>query len=323
MLRDPKAKLITCEMLSINRFAVSASGFPLPEEIIQIVKRFGGVYNFEQKEWVIQIVKYKPFMMELSAYCRMKLVDLDPITQMVFDVCEYAIPFSDESKKNLVGYDFKNDLVGRKISLRDLPPTLMHSLYNFQKVGVQFGVDHHGRCMIGDEMGVGKTIQAISIAYLFQKDWPVLIVTPSSLKFSWRDEILTWIEHIRPDQIQVFQKSTDDFDPNCCIYIMSYVIATKLAAFINKKNFRMCICDEVHYLKSRDSQRSRFLVPLLIKMKRVLLLSGTPMLARPNELYNLLRILRPDIFYSFKDFGLRYCAPRESYFGIDWTGSSN
>jgi SWI/SNF-related matrix-associated actin-dependent regulator 1 of chromatin subfamily A len=53
--------------------------------------------------------------------------------------------------------------------------------------------------MIGDEMGVGKTIQAISIAYLFQKDWPVLIITPSSLKFSWRDEILTWIEHIRPD----------------------------------------------------------------------------------------------------------------------------
>jgi len=118
-------------------------------------------------------------------------------------------------------------------------------------------------------------------------------------------------------------KSTDDFDPNCCIYIMSYVLATKLAAFINKKNFRMCICDEVHYLKSRDSQRSRYLVPLLIKIKRVLLLSGTPMLARPNELYNLLRILRPDIYYSFKDFGLRYCAPRESYFGIDWSGSSN
>lgn len=85
----------------------------------------------------------------------------------------------------------------------------------------------------------------------------------------------------------------------------------------------MCICDEAHYLKSRDSQRSRYLVPLLIKIKRVLLLSGTPMLARPNELYNLLRILRPDIYYSFKDFGLRYCSPRESYFGIDWTGSSN
>ena len=60
-----------------------------------------------------------------------------------------------------------------------------------------------------------------------------------------------------------------------------------------------------------------------MKMKRVLLLSGTPILARPNEIYNLLRILRPDIFYSFKEFGLRYCCPKESYFGIDWTGSAN
>jgi SWI/SNF-related matrix-associated actin-dependent regulator of chromatin subfamily A-like protein 1 len=60
-----------------------------------------------------------------------------------------------------------------------------------------------------------------------------------------------------------------------------------------------------------------------MKSRRILLLSGTPILARPNELYNLLRILRPDIFYSFKEFGLRYCNPRESYFGIDWTGSAN
>jgi len=37
-----------------------------------------------------------------------------------------------------------------------------------------------------------------------------------------------------------------------------------------------------------------------MKIKRVLLLSGTPILARPNELYNLLRILRPDIFFSFR-----------------------
>lgn len=60
-----------------------------------------------------------------------------------------------------------------------------------------------------------------------------------------------------------------------------------------------------------------------MKAKRCLLLSGTPILARPNELYNILRILRPDIYYSFKEFGLRYCSPRESYFGIDWTGSAN
>jgi hypothetical protein len=74
--------------------------------------------------------------MEISSYCRAKLVDLDPITQMAFDVCEYQIPFSDESKRNLVGYDFKKDLVGKKVTLKDLPSSLFHALYNFQKVGV-------------------------------------------------------------------------------------------------------------------------------------------------------------------------------------------
>jgi hypothetical protein len=89
VLRDPKAKLITFEMLSIHRFKVSSSGFPMPEEIIAIVKRYGGLYNYEMKEWVLNLLKYKPFAMEISGYCRAKLVDLDPITQMVFDICEY------------------------------------------------------------------------------------------------------------------------------------------------------------------------------------------------------------------------------------------
>lgn len=83
----------------------------MPEEIILIIKKYGGYYNFESKEWILNIVKYKSLAMEISQYCRLKVVDLDPITQMAFDILEYPIPFSDESKKNLVKYDFKNDLI--------------------------------------------------------------------------------------------------------------------------------------------------------------------------------------------------------------------
>jgi SNF2 family DNA or RNA helicase len=114
-------------------------------------------------------------------------------------------------------------------------------------------------------MGVGKTIQAISIAYLFPREWPVLIITPASLKFSWRDELLQWIEYLRPDQIQVFQKSTEDFDPNACIYIMSYVIATKLSLPIQNKKFQIVICDEAHYLKSRDVSKFSIFNPIEFK----------------------------------------------------------
>jgi len=34
-------------------------------------------------------------------------------------------------------------------------------------------------------------------------------------------------------------------------------------------------------------------------MKRVLLLSGTPILSRPVEIYNLVKMVRPDIMTDF------------------------
>ena len=50
-------------------------------------------------------------------------------------------------------------------------------------------------------MGVGKTIQAISIAYLFRNDWPLLIICPSSLRLTWRDEIINWAKVITEDMM--------------------------------------------------------------------------------------------------------------------------
>lgn len=250
ILRDAKAKLITFEMISINKFTICLNFF-MPEELVLILKKHGGAYDFLTREWIVSLNKYKEVAIEISQFCRSKIIDLDPIPQVAFDIIEYRIPFSDESKINIPNYNYAND-INFKPSLSQLPSSLYHSLYNFQKVGVQFGVDHFGRILLGDEMGVGKTIQAICIAYLFPQDWPILIVTPASLKFSWRDELLQWVEHIRPDQIQVFQKSTEDFDPNANVYIMSYVIATKLGKVLESRRFQIMICDEAHYLKSRD-----------------------------------------------------------------------
>ena len=85
----------------------------------------------------------------------------------------------------------------------------------------------------------------------------------------------------------------------------------------------MTIVDEAHYLKSRESLRARNLIPVLMRSKRILLLTGTPIMSRPAEIYNLLRILRPDIFYSFNEFGKRYCNPKEEHYGIDWGGTKN
>ena len=93
-----------------------------------------------------------------------------------------------------------------------------------------------------------------------------------------------------------------------------------MSELLGKLNFKVVIVDEAHYLKSRESKRSQHLLPIIMRCKRIMLLSGTPMLGRPNEIYNLLKILRPDVFRSFKEFGTRYCNPKETIFGVDWTG---
>lgn len=44
-----------------------------------------------------------------------------------------------------------------------------------------FGIKRFGRFLLGDEMGVGKTIQALAVSWIYKEDWPLLIICPSTL----------------------------------------------------------------------------------------------------------------------------------------------
>ena len=114
----------------------------------------------------------------------------------------------------------------------------------------------------------------------------------------------------------------ESFDPNSLIFIMSYQLATKRSQELDMLKVKSIIADEAHYLKARDSQRSKNLLPLLENAKRLILMSGTPLLAKPVEIYNLLRVLRPDVCPKFNEFAQRYCDPQTGRFGVDYSGSS-
>ena len=87
------------------------------------------------------------------------------------------------------------------------------------------------------------------------------------------------------------------------------MVATKCEEF-KVLNLQCIIADEAHYLKSKDAKRSQNLIPILKAAKRVMLLSGTPILSRPVEIHNLMSIIRPDVTPSFRDFANRYCDPK-------------
>ena len=58
-------------------------------------------------------------------------------------------------------------------------------------------------------MGLGKTLQALSIAYYYKDDWPLLIIVPSTMKYPWIDEIEKWIPKIPPEDINIVKNCSD------------------------------------------------------------------------------------------------------------------
>jgi hypothetical protein len=91
-----------------------------------------------------------------------------------------------------------------------LPSKLREALVPFQREGVQYALIRKGRCLIADEMGTGKTLQAIAIAACYRSDWPLLIVVPAALRLYWVDEIERWLElWLVPNDINVVYSSAD------------------------------------------------------------------------------------------------------------------
>lgn len=258
----------------------------------------------------------------------MEQVNLNPITALPVEVMKKInnkkIIFNDEDTKNnasKVLIDYENESMK---SIFNLPSSMLSNLYNFQKEGIEFAIKKGGRFLLADEMGVGKTIQAIGVSAMFQEEWPVMILCPSSLKYNWRDEILNWLKDIvTKKEVQIIKSAKCEFKSDVKFFIMSYDISIRIHEKIKEKNFKFAIADEAHYLKNRETQRCKLMMPILQKCKRLMLLSGTPILAKPVEIFSLLKILRPDIFTSFKNFATRYCDPKVTPYGIDYNGSCN
>jgi len=74
------------------------------------------------------------------------------------------------------------------------------------------------------------------------------------------------------------------------------------------------ICDECHYLKNGKAQRTKTLLPLIKAADRAILLTGTPALSRPIEVFWQLHALDPEQWPEYGEFLQRYCAGEKASF---------
>lgn len=156
-------------------------------------------------------------------------------------------------------------------------------------------------------MGLGKSIQALGIASYYRAKWPLLIIAPASLRQVWSDQLFMWLDNITPDDVTIVMNSKNDVFRESKIAIISYELVDRIGS--NKFTFGVVIVDESHHIKSWKAKRTLACQPVIERAAHVILLSGTPALSKPSELFPQLSSLRRDLFRGFRTFAYRYCNP--------------
>lgn len=118
----------------------------------------------ETKRWTFPLSQYSELMTAVASL--KSVVNISPLPNFVLRIFRKPRAY-----KNVTDTDLS--LIDRK---------LMEALMNFQVEGVKFGISRGGRCLISDDMGLGKSIQALGIAHFYFDEWPLLIVCPSSMR---------------------------------------------------------------------------------------------------------------------------------------------
>ncbi|KAH9778013.1 hypothetical protein KPL71_007210 [Citrus sinensis] len=184
---------------------------------------------------------------------------------------------------------FSDEVVDEMIG--KLPKSLLDVILPFQLEGVRFGLRRGGRCLIADEMGLGKTLQAIAIAACFISAGSILVVCPAILRLSWAEELERWLPFCLPADIHlVFGHRNNPVHltrfPR--VVVISYTMLHRLRKSMIEQDWALLIVDESHHVRcskrTSEPEEVKAVLDVAAKVKRIVLLSGTPSLSRPGLL---------------------------------------
>jgi SWI/SNF-related matrix-associated actin-dependent regulator 1 of chromatin subfamily A len=183
--------------------------------------------------------------------------------------------------------------------------------------------------LLADELGLGKTIQAIRACDAVGAE-KVLVICPASLRGNWAREFSNFQQRLRTIDA-VLGRGPVGAD----VTIASYDFAARYPLALAGA-YDVLILDESHYLKNHKSKRTkavfgakcdRGLDAIAANADRVICLSGTPAPNDPSELYPSVRALRPDLLdkrqHSYWGFVTKYCRTRDTGFGVQIVGGKN
>lgn len=176
-----------------------------------------------------------------------------------------------------------------------LPPGLR--LYPFQRDGVAWLLTRE-RALLGDEMGLGKSVQAICALRLLIAKGDVqraLVLCPKSLCFDWFDKFRQWAPDV--PRILVMGKRRSRLGAWTCpapVLVAGYDTWRLDHKYVPPETFDLVILDEIQRIKNPEAALS--LAVSRLQAPRRWGLSGTPLENRLSELHAIVSFLAPDVW---------------------------
>ncbi len=217
-------------------------------------------------------------------------------------------------------FKYQHDRNETDESKRNCPVDEYHDdLYDYQNAGVWMLMQ--GGCLLGDEMGTGKTVMALTAAR--HVGGAVLVVAPNSMKHRWAREAETWypeastfvLEGTAQQKRNILDLATEDWEQGLPVIVTtnweSLRTLSRLAGYGSQKRtekeaeagplndsipWNVVIADEAHRAKDPKSKQTRALWAVSQGASYRWALTGTPTLNTPGDLWAIGRFYDPDTY---------------------------
>lgn len=153
--------------------------------------------------------------------------------------------------------------------------------------------------ILADDMGLGKTLQALAV---IQR--PTLVVCPRSVMHNWVNEA----KRFRPSlRTSVYHGPNRQWDPSAELTVTTYALLRLDNEQLKNVHFCSVILDEAQAIKNPSSQVAEAACALSADFR--LVLTGTPIENRLEELYSLMHFANPGLFGTLAQFKSRFADP--------------
>jgi superfamily II DNA or RNA helicase len=186
----------------------------------------------------------------------------------------------------------------------EVPSTLRAELRPYQVDGyrwlVRLGRMGAGACL-ADDMGLGKTLQTLALLVQRAPEGPSLVVAPTSVLPSYRDELARFAPTLRPRVYAGEGRAAhlEDLGP-FDVLLVSYTVLQQDIEALERIGFAVAVLDEAQAIKNASTLRAKAAFRLQAAQRVVT--TGTPIENRLDELFSLFRFLSPGLLGAPSDF---------------------